>query len=225
MEKQSIIIYEEENWKISVDILIENKTFWMTQSQMWELFLKDRTTIIKHIQNIYKEGELLEKNTIVQKTHNWSIKPTNYYNLDLILSVWYRVKSKQWILFRKWATNRLKEYLLDWFSINEEKIKSWKATEYFDKLQDKLREIRLSEKIFYQIFTIALTSKWKDNNPFYYKLNSPKFNEENKKHKNSSYCILSQVKVMDKKRFTDKIGYIKSDEFKIIKEKLKEFLL
>lgn len=150
MKKQDIIIYEEQDWNISVDILVENETFWMTQSQIWELFWKDRTTIVKHIWNIYEEGELSEENTIVQKTHNWSVKATNYYNLDLILAVWYRVKSKQGILFRKWATERLKEYLINWFSINDEKIKSWKTTLYFDKLQEKLREIRLSEKIFYQ---------------------------------------------------------------------------
>lgn len=147
MQKQDIIIYEEENWKVSVDILVENETFWMTQSQIWELFWKDRITIVKHISNIYEEWELIKEDTIVQKTHNWSIKPTNYYNLDLILAVWYRVKWKQWVLFRKWASERLKEYLVNWFSINDEKIKSWKTTEYFDKLQDKLREIRLSEKI------------------------------------------------------------------------------
>jgi len=167
MQKQDIIIYEEENWKISVDILVENETFWMTQSQIWELFWKDRTTIVKHISNIYEEWELSLGNTIVQKTHNWSIKPTNYYNLDLILAVWYRVKSKQWVLFRKWASERLKEYLVNWFSINDEKIKSWKSTEYFDKLQEKLREIRLSEKIFYQkikdIYTTSIDYDPKDD--------------------------------------------------------------
>ena len=167
MQKQDIIIYEEANWKISVDILVENETFWMTQSQIWELFWKDRTTIVKHIWNIYEEWELLEENTIVQKTHNWSIKPTNYYNLDLILAVWYRVKSKQWILFRKWASEKLKEYLVNWFVINDEKIKSWKTTHYFDKLQEKLREIRLSEKIFYQkikdIYTTSIDYNPKDD--------------------------------------------------------------
>lgn len=150
MNKQDIIIYQNEDWNISVDMLVEEKSFWMTQAQIWELFWKDRTTITKHISNIYEEWELIEENTIVQKTHNWAIKPTNYYNLDLIFVVWYRVKSKQWMLFRKWASEKLKTYLEDWFVINDEKIKSWKTTDYFDKLQDKLREIRLSEKVFYQ---------------------------------------------------------------------------
>jgi hypothetical protein len=91
--------------------------------------------------------------------------------------------------------------------------------------KDFLRPVLVLKKIWNLFFTVALTSKWKDNNSFYYKLNTVKFNDENKKYKDSSYCILSQVKVMDKKRFTDKIWYVKSEEFKIIKEKLKEFLL
>ena len=167
MQKQDIIIYQNEDWEILVDILVENETFWMNQSQIWELFWKDRTTIVKHISNIYEEWELILENTIVQKTHNWSVKPTNYYNLDLILAIWYRVKSKQGVQFRKWATGKLKDYLINWFSINDEKIKSWKTTEYFDKLQSKLREIRLSEKIFYQkikdIYTTSIDYDPKDN--------------------------------------------------------------
>ena len=150
MDDNKIIIYQELDWKISVDILIENETFWVTQTQMALIFWKDRTTISRHIQNIYEEGELVEDNTIVQKMHNWSIKPTNYYNLKLIIAVWYRVKSTEWTKFRIWATSKLEQYLKTWFIINEEKIKSWKTTLYFDKLQEKLREIRLSEKIFYQ---------------------------------------------------------------------------
>jgi len=168
MWKQDVIIYKEENWNISVDILIENETFWLTQSQIWEIFWKDRSTIVKHIQNIYEEWELPLENTIVQKTHNWSVKATNYYNLDVVLAVWYRVKSKQWTQFRIWATKRLNEYLVNWFSINDKKIKSWKTTDYFDKLQNKLREIRLSEKIFYQkikdIYTTSIDYDPKDDN-------------------------------------------------------------
>jgi len=150
--QNNLIIYNENNWNISVDILVENENFWMTQTQIASIFWKDRTTISRHIQNIYEKWELLEQNTIVQKMHNWLIKPTNYYNLQLIIAVWYRVKSKEWTKFRIWATNKLEEYLKNWFVINEDKIKSWKTTLYFDKLQEKLREIRLSEKIFYQKF-------------------------------------------------------------------------
>jgi len=167
MQKNNLLIYQENNWKISVDILVENETFWMTQTQIWEIFWKDRSTIVKHIKNIYDEWELFEENTIVQKIHNWSVKPTNYYNLDIILAVWYRVKSKQWTQFRIWATERLKEYLTKGFSLNEEKIKSGKDTQYFDKLQNKLREIRLSEKVFYQkikdIYTTSIDYDPKDD--------------------------------------------------------------
>jgi len=91
--------------------------------------------------------------------------------------------------------------------------------------KDFLRPVLVLKKVWNLFFTVALTSKWKDNHNFYHKFKTAKFNEENKKHENSSYCILSQVKVMDKKRFSDKIWYIKNNEFKIIKEKLKEFLL
>jgi hypothetical protein len=97
-------------------------------------------------------------------------KWSNYYNLDMILAVWYRVKSKQGIQFRTWATQRLKEYLLEWFSLNTTLLSSWKTTDYFDKLQDKLRQIRLSERVFYQkvkdIYTTSIdeglfSSTWK----------------------------------------------------------------
>lgn len=173
MQKQDIIIYKNDNWKISVDILVENETFWMTQNQIWELFWKSKWTISEHIKNIFTEWELEKKSTVrkfqtVQKEWNRDVnRNLEYYNLDLILAVWYRVKSKQWVLFRKWASEKLKEYLVNWFSINDEKIKSWKTTEYFDKLQEKLREIRLSEKVFYQkikdIYTTSIDYDPKDD--------------------------------------------------------------
>lgn len=173
MQKQDIIIYQEENWKVSVDILVENETFWMTQNQICELFWKSKWTISEHIKKIYNEWELEKKWTVrkyqtVQKEWNRDVKrELDYYNLDLILAVWYRVRSKQWVLFRKWASEKLKEYLVNWFAINDEKIKSWKTTQYFDKLQEKLREIRLSEKVFYQkikdIYTTSIDYDPKDN--------------------------------------------------------------
>jgi len=173
MKKQDIIIYKNDNWNGSVDILVENETFWMTQNQIWELFWKSKWSISEHIKNIFTEWELEKKSTVrkfqtVQKEWNRDVnRNLEYYNLDLILAVWYRVKSKQWILFRKWASVRLKEYLVNWFSINDEKIKTWKTTEYFDKLQEKLREIRLSEKVFYQkikdIYTTSIDYDPKDD--------------------------------------------------------------
>jgi len=133
--------------------------------------------------------------------------------------------------FNKWNLEKQNLEKLDYekFYVNQRDIyftKMW-INIWFEEnwKNDFLRPVLVLKKIWNLFFTVALTSKWKDNNPFYYKLNSPKFNEENKKHENSSYCILSQVKVMDKKRFTDKIWYVKNDEFIVIKEKLKEFLL
>jgi len=91
--------------------------------------------------------------------------------------------------------------------------------------KDFLRPVLVLKKVWNLFFTISLTSQWKDNNQFYYKFKTAKFNENNKKYENSSYCILSQVKVMDKKRFTEKMWYLGKEEFDILKEKLKEFLL
>ena len=172
LQNNGMIIYKWNNWNILVDILVENETFWMTQTQIWELFWKSQKTVSEHINNIYNEWEL-ESSLTMQKISNSGIsgnsfnKPTNYYNLDLIFAVWYRVKSKQWTQFRTWATARLKEYLTQGFSINEEKLKSWKTTEYFDKLQSKLREIRLSERLFYQkikdIYTTSVDYDSKNN--------------------------------------------------------------
>ncbi len=172
-KSQNIIIYKKENWQISVDILIENETFWMTNLQISQLFWKSKWTISEHIKNIYDEWEFEKKATVwffqtVQKEWNREVnRELEYYNLDIIFAVWYRVKSKQWVQFRKWATTKLKEYLINWFTINEEKIKSWKTTQYFDKLQNKLREIRLSEKIFYQkikdIYTTSIDYNPKDD--------------------------------------------------------------
>lgn len=169
MQKQSkIIIYKTDNEKISVDILVENKNFWITQEQMAILFAKSVSTISEHINNIYKEEELIKELTL-QKSGNTGFqqKGTNYYNLKLVFAVGYRVKSKEGINFRKWASERLEEYLVNWFSLNEEKLKSGKTTQYFDRLQNKLREIRLSEKIFYQkikeIYTTSIDYDPKDD--------------------------------------------------------------
>ena len=144
MEKQNIIIYEN-NWDISVDLLVKDKTFWMTNLQISQLFWKSKWTISEHIKNIYDEWEFekwatVRKNQTVQKEGNREVKrELEYYSLEIILAVWYRVRSRQWTLFRIWATKKLKEYLENWFVLNEDKLKSWKTTEYFDKLQNKLK--------------------------------------------------------------------------------------
>ncbi|HMT01525.1 MAG TPA: RhuM family protein, partial [Candidatus Absconditabacterales bacterium] len=150
MVEDQILIYNVDG-NIFVDVMIEGDSVWLNIEQMALLFGKSRSTINEHILNIFEEGELLETN-VLQKIGNTDFqqKQINYYNLDMVLAVGYRVRSKQGILFRNWASERLKEYLIQGFSLNEKKLKSGKPTEYFDRLQEKLREIRLSERLFYQ---------------------------------------------------------------------------
>lgn len=151
MENNKIIIYNTEDGQTKIEAQMKDETVWLTQDQMAELFDKAKSTINEHIQNVYKEKELILPETMRKFGNSeFSTKPTNFYNLDVIISVGYRVKSHRGTQFRIWATERLKEYLIQGFSLNEEKLKSGKSIEYFDKLQTKLREIRLSERIFYQ---------------------------------------------------------------------------
>ena len=151
MEKNEIVIYKSQDGTIKVDVLFEGKTVWLTMDQMTVLFGKSRSTINEHILNIFKEGELVEEDS-VRKIGNsdFSTKPTNYYNLDVIISVGYRVKSKQGTQFRIWATQRLQEYILKGFAINDERFKTGSSMNYFKELLERIREIRLSERVFYQ---------------------------------------------------------------------------
>jgi len=151
MEKDEIVIYQSQDGTIKVDVLFEEKTVWLTMDQMTVLFGKSRSTINEHILNIFKEEELIEEDS-VRKIGNsdFSTKPTNYYNLDVIISVGYRVKSKQGTQFRIWATQRLQEYILKGFSINDERFKTGSSMNYFKELLERIREIRLSERVFYQ---------------------------------------------------------------------------
>jgi hypothetical protein len=150
-ENSQILIYQSEDGKIKLDVELQQETVWLNQEQMAVLFGKAKSTINEHIQNIYNEGELVESRTM-QKFGNseFQQKAPNYYNLDVIISVGYRVKSKQGTLFRIWATNRLKEYIIKGFVLNDERFKAGKSMNYFDELQERIREIRLSERFFYQ---------------------------------------------------------------------------
>ncbi|MDA1337936.1 MAG: RhuM family protein [bacterium] len=168
-----IIIYQNETNKTKIDVRLENDTVWLSQNALAELFQTTKQNIGQHIKNIFEEGELIQRSTVkkfftVQKEGSREVsRDIEYYNLDLIISVGYRVKSLIAISFRQWATERLKEYLINGFSLNEEKIKSGKSTEYFDKLQARLREIRLSERLFYQkikdIYTTSVDYDPKDD--------------------------------------------------------------
>ena len=148
-----LLIYQSPGGDIKIDVRLENETVWLTQAHMAELFNKDKRTISEHIRNIFSEGELME-NAVVRNFRttaadgkNYDI---NYYNLDVIISVGYRVKSQQGTQFRIWATQRLKEYIIKGFALNDERFKSGNSMNYFNELQQRLREIRVSERFFYQ---------------------------------------------------------------------------
>ena len=145
-----MLIYQSEDGSIKIDVRFEQDTVWLTQAQMCMLFGRERTVITKHIGNIFEEGEL-EENCNVQKLHIAnSDKLVKYYNLDVIISVGYRVKSQQGTQFRIWATQRLKEYIIKGFVLNDERFKTGSSYNYFKELLGRIREIRLSEKLFYQ---------------------------------------------------------------------------
>lgn len=147
----NILIYQTEDGQTKIETRLENETVWLTIEQMSELFQKSRSTINEHILNIFKENEL-EKNSSVRKIgiSDFSTKPTNFYNLDVIISVGYRVKSLQGTKFRQWATARLKEYIVKGFTMNDELLKEAGGGNYFEELLARIRDIRSSEKVFWR---------------------------------------------------------------------------
>lgn len=146
-----IVIYQSEDGQVKVDVLFENETVWLTMDQMSLLFGKAKSTISEHIQNIYAEGELKESETLRKfGISEYSTKPTSFYNLDVIISVGYRVKSHQGTQFRIWATQRLKDYIIKGVALNDERFKRGNSMNYFKDLLERIREIRLSERVFYQ---------------------------------------------------------------------------
>ncbi len=170
-----IIIYQNKEGDIKIDVRLEDETVWLTQAQMAELFGKDKRTISEHIGNIFKEGELEEK-LVVRKfritTQHGAMREktqdvlVNGYNLDVIISVGYRVKSPLGTKFRIWATQRLKEYIIKGFALNDDRFKSGSSMNYFTELQERIRQIRISERLFYQkikdIYTTSIDYNPKD---------------------------------------------------------------
>ncbi len=153
MTKGEILIYKTPNGNIKIDVRLEEETVWLTQEQMQNLFGKSKATISEHIKNVFEEGEL-DKNSVVRNFRTTAADgknyATNFYNLDVIISVGYRVKSQQGTQFRIWATQRLKEYIVKGFALNDERFKSGSSMNYFKELQERIREIRISERFFYQ---------------------------------------------------------------------------
>lgn len=164
-----ILIYQNPDGKIKIDVRLENETVWLTQEQMQNLFGKSKATISEHIKNVFEEGEL-DKDSVVRNFRTTASDgksyATNFYSLDVIISVGYRVKSVQGTQFRIWATQRLKEYIIKGFTLNDDRFKSGSSMNYFNELQERIREIRLSEKFFYQkikdIYTTSIDYAPKD---------------------------------------------------------------
>lgn len=171
MKEDQILIYQNTDGNIKIDVRIEDETVWLTQAQMQELFQKSKATISEHIKNTFEEGELEEVSVVrnFRTTASDGKKyATNHYNLDVVISVGYRVKSVQGTQFRIWATQRLKEYIIKGFTLNDDRFKSGNSMNYFNELQDRIREIRLSEKFFYQkikdIYATSIDYNPKDKN-------------------------------------------------------------
>jgi len=156
---KKFLLYTTDDKKVSVNVQLDDETVWLTQDQMSELFEKSKSTVNEHIQNIYLEGELIESKTM-RKFGNpeFSTKPTNYYNLDVIISVGYRIKSLRGTQFRQWATIRLREYIIKGFTLDDERLKQG-GGRYFKELLQRIRDIRSSERNLYQQVTdIYVTS-------------------------------------------------------------------
>lgn len=151
LKNQEIIIYTSEDGEIKVDVPIDSETVWLTQEQMSELFSRSVSTINEHIKNIYIEKELDELQTIKKFGNSeFAKKPTNYYNLDVIISVGYRVKSIRGTQFRIWATKTLREYIIKGFVMDDERLANGGIQKtYFEEWEERIRKIRTSERNFY----------------------------------------------------------------------------
>lgn len=156
------ILFKTEDQKISVDVRLEDETVWLTQDQMAMLFDKAKSTISEHIKHIFEEKEL-DENSVVRKFRTTATDgknyEVNYYNLDVIISVGYRVKSLRGTQFRQWATKRLNEYIRKGFTMDDERLKNLGGGSYWKELLQRIRDIRASEKVFYrQVLDIYATS-------------------------------------------------------------------
>lgn len=155
----NMMIYTTADGLTKVETTFDQETVWLTKDQMAELFQRDRSVISRHIKNVFAEGELDEKSN-VQKMHvPYSDKPVEFFNLDVIISVGYRVKSQRGVQFRIWASGVLKEYMKKGFAMDDERLKNLGGGGYFKELLERIRDIRASEKVFYrQVLEIYATS-------------------------------------------------------------------
>lgn len=163
--KSAIIIYQTDDGKTQIDVKFESETVWLTQQQMSELFQTSRTNIVEHIRNIYKESELEEISTcrkfrqVRTEGERQISREIPYYNLDMIISLGYRIKSRTATNFRRWATERLKEYMIKGFILDDKRLKELGGGDYWKELLDRIRDIRSSEKVMYrQVLDLYATS-------------------------------------------------------------------
>lgn len=160
-----IIIYQTEDGLTKINVNLQNETVWLSLDQMAELFQRDKSTISRHIKNIFIEGELVRESTVanfatVQNEGDRQVERNiEYYNLDVIISVGYRVKSFRGTQFRIWANSVLKEYIIKGFAMDDERLKGNSGGDYWKELLDRIRDIRSSEKVLYrQVLDLYATS-------------------------------------------------------------------
>ena len=165
MERSEVLIYVTEDGTVKLEVTMESETVWLNLNQLCELFQRDKSVISRHIKNIYTEGELEESSTVaffatVQNEGGRSIeRKIAYYNLDVIISVGYRVKSLRGTQFRKWALKVLKEYMIKGFALDDDRLKNLGGGNYFEELLSRIRSIRASEKVFWRkVLDIYATS-------------------------------------------------------------------
>ena len=161
-QKSNMIIYTTEDGLAKIETTFDEDTVWLSMDQMAELFQRDKSTISRHIKNVFAEGELQRDSVVANfatTAADGKIYQVDYYNLDVIISVGYRVKSKRGTQFRIWATNILKEYMRKGFAMDDERLKNFGDGSYFKELLERIRDIRASEKVFYrQVLEIYATS-------------------------------------------------------------------
>lgn len=155
--KTELIIYESKDGSVKLDVNLENETVWLSLEQMAKLFGRDKSVISRHIKNLFEEGELEKNNSTianfatVQKEGTREVERNiDYYNLDVVISVGYRVKSLEGVRFRKWATARIKEYIIKGYTMDDERLKNLGSGKYFYELLNRIKDIRSSEKVLYR---------------------------------------------------------------------------
>ena len=168
-EKGEIVIYQTQDGITQLDVRLDGDTVWLSQDQMAQLFERDKSVITRHISNIYSEGELPRESTsakiaFVPQTRERTYEVT-YYNLDVIISVGYRVKSQHGVQFRQWATKRIHEYIVKGFTLDDERLKGHGGGQYWRELLQRIQEIRTDERMIYrQVLDLYATAHDYDKN-------------------------------------------------------------